>query len=502
MRARDAVPKPCRSRWIKPGLVLSAGLLFGCASHAARPPQPHPPDGESQTRNASPLDESPPVPRPDAPPPEAAYPETVETVEDEIDSLATEGEPAIATSSTASHPLDGWSDEQIADVLAHEPARLGSISIGSPNAGRLWGGTRMPEGEGWVLVDPIHAFGTEETVSALVTCINAVRAEFPDSPPLRIGHLSARNGGRLSPHRSHQSGRDADVGYYYQGNQRWFARATAANLDRARTWAFVRALIAMSDVEMILIDGSLQGLLREHAIAIGEDPAWVNEVFRGGGGLMPLIRHARGHATHLHVRFFSPVARETARRAYPALASAGIVEPPVAYATHRARPGDTLAKLAKRYGTTVKAIQRANGLRSTVILANRTYRIPQPNAPVPLLPPVVVPPRRVPPPRKTAPPVGTVTSSLWPGDGRGRAGPTTLFLMTSRVLATASELEAVAASSEGCPTGDGSSQDSSEVGNPPTSGRPSVEGSPTRSREGRYALHPRSAMEAAMVHWV
>lgn len=44
--------------------------------------------------------------------------------------------------------------------------------------------------------------------------------------------------------------------------------------------------------------------------------------------------------------------------------------------THVVRSGDTLAVIARRYGTTVKAIQRANGLRTTVIRPSQTLIIP------------------------------------------------------------------------------------------------------------------------------
>ena len=193
--------------------------------------------------------------------------------------------------------------------------------------------------------------------------------------------------------------RDVDVSYYYTNTKRWFARAHAKNLDRAKTWAFVRALITETDVEMILIDGGLQRLLREHALQIGEDSEWIDDIFRGVAGKRPaLIRHARGHATHIHIRFYSPVARETARRAHPLLIEHGKVKPPVVYVSHRARKGDTLGRLANRYGTTVEAIKRANGLRSTLIRAKRTYRIPQKGGvPKARSRSVVIPPRRLPP---------------------------------------------------------------------------------------------------------
>jgi LysM repeat protein len=82
----------------------------------------------------------------------------------------------------------------------------------------------------------------------------------------------------------------------------------------------------------------------------------------------------------------------------PAMIAHKMIEPPQIFVWHRAKKGDTLGKLARRYGTTVKAIQRANGLRSTVIFARKSYRIPRPGAVAPQPGPVTVPERRLPPP--------------------------------------------------------------------------------------------------------
>ena len=53
-------------------------------------------------------------------------------------------------------------------------------------------------------------------------------------------------------------------------------------------------------------------------------------------------------------------------------------EPPrPTYITHRVARGDTLAALARRYGTTVRAIQGANNMgRRTVIRIGQRLRIP------------------------------------------------------------------------------------------------------------------------------
>ena len=297
------------------------------------------------------------------------------------------------------HPLDGVSDAEVDRRLSAAPASLGSMSIGKPNAGMLFNGVAMPEGDSWTVVAKGEAYGTEETIEYLKTAINAVAAAFPDSPKVSIGDISGRNGGYLNPHMSHQSGRDADVGYYYLDGSTWYRRATAQNLDAARTWALVRALVARTDVEMILIDHSIQALLRAEATRVGEDAEWLDSVFRGKGALPPIIRHAPGHATHLHVRFYSPIAQETGRRAYAALLRHQLIHVGPSYATHVAKKGETLVALAKRYGTTVMAIRRANGLKSNVIQARKSYRIPERGKAPPSLSrgPIAIPPRRVPP---------------------------------------------------------------------------------------------------------
>ena len=46
------------------------------------------------------------------------------------------------------------------------------------------------------------------------------------------------------------------------------------------------------------------------------------------------------------------------------------------YITYTVRPGDTLWLLANRYGTTVDAIKRLNGLRSDNLSIGQVLRIP------------------------------------------------------------------------------------------------------------------------------
>jgi len=50
--------------------------------------------------------------------------------------------------------------------------------------------------------------------------------------------------------------------------------------------------------------------------------------------------------------------------------------PKPTYLFHKVRPGETLSSIAQRYGVSVQAIQRENGLRGTFIRAGQTLRIP------------------------------------------------------------------------------------------------------------------------------
>jgi len=324
------------------------------------------------------------------------YPEDDSTLQDEPNEID-QVPPGDEAAPIAPHPLDGLTDQELARRLDQDPASLGSISIGSAHSGALLNGVQMPEGPYWTLVDPAHAWGTQETVDYLCHALTAVAEKFPGTAPVAIGHISAKRGGPLRPHVSHQSGRDVDVGLYYLGPpNHWYARATPKNIDAPRTWFLIRTLVTDTDIEMILLDGSLQRPIEQYAIDIGEPEAWVRGLFRGTGKLPPVVRHAPGHATHLHLRFYNPIAQESARRLLPLLVAHHLIRPPVYTITHVAKRGDTLGRLARKFGTTVAAIRRANGLRGTVIIAGRSYRIPQ-HGRAYFTPRLRIPPRRLPP---------------------------------------------------------------------------------------------------------
>ena len=211
-------------------------------------------------------------------------------------------------------PLRGLSGTELDRLALTKPASLGSVCLGRPNRGRLWNAVELTSEPGLhVMVNRDNSFGTVATVRSLRAAVADLRAERPSAPDLNVGDLSRERGGYLRPHRSHQLGLDADLGYFYRANAKWYTKATAENLDRELTWALVKSLIAEGGVEYVFMDRSVQSWLHNYALDQGEDPAWLEKIFESPAHKDTLIRHAYGHVTHFHVRFLDPAAERVGR---------------------------------------------------------------------------------------------------------------------------------------------------------------------------------------------
>jgi LysM repeat protein/murein endopeptidase len=275
---------------------------------------------------------------------------------------------------------------------------IGSLSVGHPHAGYLFNAVQMPAGRQWLLSVPDQAWGTEETIAALIHCIHRVNERFPNSPPAIIGSISAQHGGALPPHKSHRTGRDADVHFYLtQRGPRWYEPATAENLDRPRTWALLRAIVTETDVEYVLIDRSVQALLEEYALGVESDRAWVADLFHGSAKHPnPLVKHIPGHTGHMHIRFFNPIAQERGRRAYERLVEQGHIRLERREVKYKVEPGDTLSELAQLHRTSVDEIIRRNKLEGTAIIAGAQLVIEEPRELRGARDRVILPARRLP----------------------------------------------------------------------------------------------------------
>ena len=245
------------------------------------------------------------------------------------------------------------------------PAATMAVSVGSPSKGWLINGVQLQDSER-VKVRDNRNFGTPELVYGIMGALDVVHQRFPDTPRLVIGDISRAKGGAFKPHLSHQSGRDADVGFYFKGIKApvHLAKGRASNLDLPRTWAFVEALIESGGVQYIFLDYTIQKLLYDHASAHGRLTSdELNKAFqypRGRRSRMGVIRWSKGHDDHMHIRFHARQSVANARLWVERHGEDALDPVPVHY---RVKRGDNLGKIARKHRVSVKQIRSWNKVK-------------------------------------------------------------------------------------------------------------------------------------------
>lgn len=193
-------------------------------------------------------------------------------------------------------------------------------SIGLPQQGTLTSAVELPrEGVGYARYRPRSPryFGTRELVAALVRSAHQVTQQFPRTPPVLIGDLSARNGGFISGHSSHRSGRDVDLLYYsttldgvpirtpgfIHFGADGLARAPSGGfvrLDTAREWALLSALLTDPEIQVLwmFVSREVSALILDEALARGAPL----ELIRRAQQVLHQPRDSANHDDHVHLR--------------------------------------------------------------------------------------------------------------------------------------------------------------------------------------------------------
>ncbi len=201
-----------------------------------------------------------------------------------------------------------------------EPLPVGqTISVGTADRGYLHDPVGLANrGAGYQRVRPGEAtrFGTPTLVRAIERAAREVANAFPGGHPLRIGDLSTPHGGAHSRHRTHRTGRDADLVFFVRDagglaslGDGWLrfdrlglatVRDRVYRFDEARNWHLVRTLI-MDDqarVKWLFCSNELKARLLRYAARYEPSPeavvraTWVlHEPTRG-----------ESHDDHFHLR--------------------------------------------------------------------------------------------------------------------------------------------------------------------------------------------------------
>jgi LysM repeat protein/murein endopeptidase len=250
-----------------------------------------------------------------------------------------------------------------------------TASYGRPYQGHLENGVVFPnQFPGYHLRDESRSYTTPEVVGALLDAIEAVRTQFPDTCDVFLGDFSCQHGGSAIHHRSHQNGRDVDVGMYAKGNRplSTFVPMSEENLDAAKTWCLIENLIASQRVQYIFLDRHVQKVIYEYAASRGYDQEYLQRVFGNVRG--SLIQHVRNHVDHMHVRFFTPWSTLAAHIETGETEKAGVIEAAqesylprkVNYYVNGSEKG--LDELARSFGVSLSDLCKWNHLSPSSVI--------------------------------------------------------------------------------------------------------------------------------------
>ncbi len=227
-------------------------------------------------------------------------------------------------------------------------------SIGSPTEGRLEGAAELGPSPTLALRHKRGAhWGLPRLVGMLERAAARVNRLYAGSV-LVVGDLSERHGGDISGHKSHESGRDADVGFFFvdangkslrrgdflqvneHGNSR---KKSSLSFDVARNWALVESFVTDREarVEHIFVSNAIRAQLLAHARRKGT----YLPVLHRASLAMKQPRRGLAHDDHFHVRIACP----------PKQSQVCVSEPSVLTATSRSgkkKAAQSLVKQRKR----------------------------------------------------------------------------------------------------------------------------------------------------------
>lgn len=252
---------------------------------------------------------------------------------------------------------------EVSIVEAFEEKLSLSHVWGHGPSGFLLNARRLEKSPFW-LQRRFKDYGTPEMIVAIKAGVSTLRERFPNAPKLIIGDLSKRYGGHFPPHLSHQSGQDADIGYFIKGpyahQLKGLTMVNRRTIDVAKTWAFLSGMLKSGLVETAFIDYQLQAVLYRHALSEGE---WTREeldaVFSYPLWKGKAISHLKGHSDHMHVRFRAPLSSQMAQ-SYIRLYGRSALRPRRRYA--HPKKGETLVRMAKRHRVGWKSMMHWNHL--------------------------------------------------------------------------------------------------------------------------------------------
>ena len=190
-------------------------------------------------------------------------------------------------------------------------------SVGRPNRGSLKNAVHIdPDGDGLgkgyaVSMHRPDLWGTPELIKLIKQCGLYYRRYFSRKySPIPIGDLSSRKGGPLKSHKSHQSGRDVDVGFMRKKplSKGYFKNTSPRQMNMYAQWVVLKCYLDSPKTQMVFIERSLVRALKKYVKRIYKKRKKKLKKYLSffPGGKNKRIYPDKVHKSHMHVRIHCP----------------------------------------------------------------------------------------------------------------------------------------------------------------------------------------------------
>ena len=128
--------------------------------------------------------------------------------------------------------------------------------------------------------------------------------------PIPVGDLSAREGGSLKKHKSHQSGRDVDIGYMRKRPlaKGYFKDTSPREMNMYAQWVVLKCFLDDPQTQMVFIERARVKALKRYVQRIYKKRKAKLRKYLAyfPGGKSKRIYPDKVHKSHMHVRIHCP----------------------------------------------------------------------------------------------------------------------------------------------------------------------------------------------------
>ncbi|MCB9584489.1 MAG: penicillin-insensitive murein endopeptidase [Polyangiaceae bacterium] len=213
-------------------------------------------------------------------------------------------------------------EKKLPEKFRKSPYSLMSLSVGHPNDGFQLRAKRLKSSKYVRVRSSARAYGHPALILMLKRTAKQIGRSARGSR-LLVGDISAKNGGSLTGHASHQSGRDADVAFYqldakgkpidaksmvaFDANGK-AKDGSGAQFDDYRNWLLVKSWVDdnRAGLSHVFVSTPLRKRLLDFARHDKRFKSYVNKA----AVLLKQPANSSAHDDHFHVRISCPKRQE------------------------------------------------------------------------------------------------------------------------------------------------------------------------------------------------